>query len=97
MRVTIRDLFSVAAIVGLLACWRISYLQTEWQGQLAVSRQQELFKAKQRESELAATVDQLTARLDEYENSMFSCAVCCSCQLSFYHRPTRCVSVSARC
>jgi len=68
MRVTIRDLFSVSAIVGLLACWRISHLQTEWQGQLAASRQQELSKAIQRESELAATVERLSARLDEYEN-----------------------------
>jgi hypothetical protein len=68
MRVTIRDLFAVSAIVGLLACWRISHLQIQWQGQLATSRQQELATARQRESELTATVDRLTARLDEYEN-----------------------------
>jgi hypothetical protein len=68
MRVTIRDLISVVAIVGVLACWRISHLQTEWLGQLTTSQQRELSRAREQESELAATVDRLSARLDEYEN-----------------------------
>ena len=68
MRVTIRNLFSVVAIVSLLACWRVSHVRADLLGQLAQSRQDQWASAKQRESELIATVDQLTARLDEYEN-----------------------------
>jgi hypothetical protein len=65
MRVTIRDLLSVVAIVSLLAGWRVSHVKADVLGQLAESRQQQLASAKERESELVATVDRLTARMDE--------------------------------
>jgi hypothetical protein len=68
MRVTIRDLLSVVVIISLLACWRVSHVRAGLLGQLAQSRHDQLASAKQRESELIATVGQLTARLDEYEN-----------------------------
>ena len=68
MRVTIRDLLSVVVIVSLLACWRVSHVKANLLGQLAESRQQQLASAKERESELLATVNRLTARIDEYEN-----------------------------
>ena len=75
MSVTVRDLVSVATIIALLACWRVSHVKADLLGQLAASRQQELARAQLRESEsaatvdrLTATVDQLTAKLDENEN-----------------------------